>query len=47
MLRMALDPAQLPDDIAALKALLVAASVRADDLDAEIENLKLTLFFEG
>ena len=40
---MALDPAQLPDDIAALKALLVAASVRADDLDAEIENLKLTL----
>ena len=41
--RMALDPAHLPDDIAALKAMLVAASVRADDLDAEIENLKLLL----
>ena len=40
---MALDPAHLPDDIAALKAMLVAASVRADDLDAEIENLKLLL----
>jgi transposase len=54
---MALDPTQLPDDIAALKALLVAehaarvasetraqeAETRANDLDAEIETLKLTI----
>ena len=43
VLRMPLDPAELPDDIAALKALLVAASLKVDDLDAEIENLKLTI----
>ena len=43
MLRMALDPAELPDDIAALKALLIAANLRAKDLDAEIERLKLML----
>ncbi len=43
---MLLDPAQLPDDIAALKALLiaadkraVAAEARASDLDGEIETL--------
>ena len=47
---MALDPAQLPDDIAALKALLIGSDKRAvdakarnRDLDAEIENLKLIL----
>ena len=40
---MPLDPADLPDDVAALKALLVAASLKVDDLDAEIENLKLTI----
>ena len=40
---MAIDPAELPDDIAALKALLIAASIKVDDLDAEIENLKLTI----
>jgi transposase len=33
---MALDPAQLPDDIATLKAMLLSR-------DAEIENLKLTI----
>ena len=50
MPRMALDPAHLPDDVAALKALLVAADrravaaeTRASDLDAEIETLKLTI----
>ena len=43
VLRMPLDPAELPDDIAALKALLIAASLKVDDLDAEIENLKLTI----
>ena len=40
---MALDPAELPDDVAALKAMLVVASIKVDDLDAEIENLKLTI----
>jgi transposase len=47
---MALDPAQLPDDVAALKAMLIEenrraaeAEARAGDLDAEIENLKLTI----
>ncbi len=40
---MALDPAQLPDDVATLKAMLVAANVRALDLDAQIANLKLTI----
>jgi transposase len=37
---MALDPAQLPDDIATLKAMLVAAAI---GYDAEIANLKLTI----
>ena len=48
--RMAFDPAELPDDVAALKALLIAenkravdAEARASDLDGEIENLKLTI----
>jgi hypothetical protein len=40
---MTLDPAQLPDDIASLKAMLIAAAHRVNDLDAEIENLKLTI----
>ncbi|MGE0699246.1 MAG: hypothetical protein AB7O57_09150, partial [Hyphomicrobiaceae bacterium] len=48
--RMALDPTQLPDDVAALKAMLIAADARAseaearaNDLDAEIETPKLTI----
>src|SRR3990170_9046359 len=41
--RMRLDPAQLPDDIATLKAMLIAANVRVSSLDAEIANLKLTI----
>ena len=40
---MALDPATLPNDVAALKAMLVAASAKVQDLDAEIETLKLTI----
>lgn len=47
---MDLDPAALPDDIAALKAMLIASTKRADEaetrantLDAEIANLKLTI----
>jgi transposase IS166 family protein len=40
---MVLDPAALPDDVATLKAMLVAASKRDHDLDAEIETLKLTI----
>jgi transposase len=47
---MTLDPAQLPNDIASLKAMLLAENKRANDaetrashLDAEIENLKLTI----
>ena len=40
---MALDLAQLPDDVATLKAMLAAANVRALDLDAQIANLKLTI----
>ena len=47
---MVLDPAALPDDVAALKAMLIAADkravvaeARAHDLDAEIETLKLTI----
>src|SRR5262245_62762597 len=47
---MALDPAELPDDIGALKAMLIAAERRAADaerkkrdLDAEIAALKLTI----
>ena len=40
---MTLDPAQLPNDIATLKAMLIAADTRARDTDAEIQNLKLTI----
>ena len=47
---MTLDPAQLPDDVVSLKAMLIAAharafqaEARAHDLDGEIENLKLTI----
>ena len=47
---MTLDPAQLPDDVVSLKAMLIAANkwaldaeARTKDLDAEIENLKLTI----
>lgn len=47
---MDLDPGKLPDNVATLKALLIAehkravdAETRALDLDAEIENLKLTI----
>jgi transposase len=40
---MSLDPAQLPDDIATLKAMLVASEARVVDAQAEIENLKLTI----
>lgn len=40
---MALDPAQLPDDVATLKAMLIAANVRTLDLDAQIAHLKLTI----
>jgi hypothetical protein len=40
---MALDPAELPDDVGALKPLLIAADRRTRDLGAEIESLKLTI----
>jgi len=47
---MTLDPAELPDDIATLKAMLIASTARAetlkarvDDRDAVIANLKLTI----
>jgi transposase len=47
---MMFDPTQLPDDVATLKAMLIAAAKRAHDaetrantLDGEIENLKLTI----
>ena len=40
---MTLDPTRLPDDIAMLKAMLIASERRADGLGAEIENLKLTI----
>lgn len=47
---MALDPAKLPTDVAALTALLLAENARADqaeartlDLNAQIANLKLTI----
>jgi Transposase and inactivated derivatives len=40
---MTLDPAALPDDVATLKAMLIASVSRANDLDAEIEHLKLTI----
>jgi transposase len=47
---MAIDPASLPNDIARLKAMLVASAARADkaearsvELDAQIATLKLTI----
>ncbi|MGH8135936.1 MAG: IS66 family transposase, partial [Steroidobacteraceae bacterium] len=40
---MTLDPAALPNDIAALKAMVIAAHMRANDLNAEIANLKLII----
>lgn len=47
---MTLDPAQLPDDIATLKTMLIAesaarasAEATANERSAEIENLKLTI----
>jgi transposase len=47
---MTFDPVQLPNDVASLKAMLIAANqsalaaeARAKLLDAEIENLKLTI----
>jgi transposase len=40
---MAIDPAQLPDDIATLKAMLVAANIRTLDLNGQIAHLKLTI----
>jgi len=50
VMRMLLDPAQLPGDVALLKAMLIEenrrateAEARASDLDAEIENLKLQI----
>src|SRR6516162_5371009 len=38
---MTLDPSQLPNDVASLKAMVIAAN--KSTLDAEIENLKLTI----
>jgi transposase len=44
---MTFDPAQLPDDVASLKAMLIRNALEAEArvklLDAEIENLKLTI----
>jgi transposase len=40
---MALELSQLPDDVATLKAMLIAANVRTLDLDAQIAHLKLTI----
>jgi transposase len=40
---MAIDPAQLPKDVATLQAMLIAAQSRLLDRDAEIANLKLTI----
>lgn len=40
---MTIDPAQLPDDIATLKAMIVAANARALNLDGQIAHLKLTI----
>src|SRR5512139_1802304 len=51
MARMALDPADLPDDVSALKALLIAAETRAADAertaaDAEKKKRDLTAEIE-
>ena len=43
MLPMTLDPTQLPDDIATLKAMVIAAERKASDRGLEIEALKLTI----
>ena len=43
VLHMSFDATELPDDIAALKALLIVANRRTKDLDAEVETLKLTI----
>ncbi|MGH6801953.1 MAG: IS66 family transposase, partial [Methyloceanibacter sp.] len=43
MLPMTLDPAQLPDDIATLKTMVIAAEKKASDRGLEIEALKLTI----
>jgi transposase len=40
---MTLDPAQLPDDIATLKAMVIEAEKKASDRGLEIEALKLTI----
>jgi transposase len=40
---MAIHPAHLPDDIATLKAMIVAANARTIDLDGQIAHLKLTI----
>ena len=40
---MTFDPAQLPDDIATLKAMIVAANIRTLDLNGQIAHLKLTI----
>jgi hypothetical protein len=40
---MTLDPEQLPDYVVSLKAMLIAGVHRVNDLDAEIESLKLTI----
>ena len=40
---MSIDPALLPDDIATLKAMLVAANIRTLDLNGQIAHLKLTI----
>src|SRR5205809_5495284 len=43
MLPVTLDPNQLPDDIATLKAMVIAAERKASDRGLEIEALKLTI----
>lgn len=40
---MAIDPAQLPDDVATLRAMLIVAQTHLLDREAEIANLKLTI----
>lgn len=40
---MAIDPAQLPNDISTLKAMVVAANARTLDLNGQIAHLKLTI----
>ena len=40
---MTLDPSTLPNDVATLKAMVIAAETRADAREQEIKNLKLTI----